>query len=139
MNLNIARATIGLLGCLAAMLSLGCAPAMSVGHPPVNITEYELACDNAATSYPACTILLHNLQRTLNPNLAQDARLSSFYLVEELGEGSQEVLTCLAFVPDDDSAPAELRRRVTQYLLAQHEEVLAGMSPGSSVEPGTSR
>lgn len=137
--LNLARAAIVLLAWAAALLSIGCAPTTPVALPPINITEYELTCDSEATSYPDCTILLHNLRRTLDPKLAQDARLSSFFLVEQLGEDSQEVLTCLAFVLDDHGSPVELRRRVADYLLVRHEEMLAGISPGSPVEPRASR
>jgi hypothetical protein len=136
---NAARAVIVLLGCGTALLSVGCAPAVSVAPPPINIAEYDLACGSTATGYPAHVILLHNLQRMLDPNLAGDARLSSFNLVERLGEGRQEVLTCLGFVLEDPGAPAELRRRVTDYLLVRHEQVLIGISRGSSVEPGASQ
>jgi hypothetical protein len=71
--------------------------------------------------------------------LSEDARLSSFCLVEQLGEDSQEVLTCLAFVMEDKGVLVELRRKVADYLLVRHEEMLVGISPGSPVEPGSSR
>ena len=139
MILDHTRVTIVLLAWAAALLSVGCAPTTPVAFPPINITEYELACDSAATSYLDYTILLHNLRRTLDPKLAENARLSSFRLVEQLGEDSQEVLTCLAFVMEDKGVPVELRRRVADYLLVRHEEVVMGMSPAPSVEPRASR
>ena len=139
MILNHARADIVLLAWVAALLSVGCAPTTPVAFPPINITEYELACDSAATSYPDGTILLYNLRRTLDPHLAQDARLSSFRLVEQLGEDSQEVPTYLAFVLEDPGSPVELRRRVAGYLLVRREEVVIGISPGSPVEARASR
>jgi len=112
------RATIVMLACGTAMLSAGCVTL--VAPPPINITEYELVCGNADGSYPDRTVLLHNLQRTLDPNLAEDARLSSFSLVEQLGEASQEVLICMAFVMEDKGVPVELRRRVADYLVLRH-------------------
>ena len=139
MIIDHTRVTIVLLAWAAALLSVGCAPATSVALPPINITEYELACDSAATSYPDYTVLLHNLRRTLDPELAEDARLSSFCLVEQLGQDSQEVLTCLAFVLDDHGSPVELRRIVADYLLVRHEKVVIGISPDSPVEARASR
>lgn len=137
---NNTRSAIVLLAWAAALLlSVGCAPTTTVALPPINITEYELARGSAANSYPDCTILLHNLRRTLDPHLAQDARLSSLGLVEQLGKDNQEVPICLAFVLDDPESPVELRKRVADYLLAHHKETLAGMSPGSPVEVRASR
>jgi len=140
MILNHARVTIVLLAWAAALLSIGCAPTTPVALPPINITEYELARDSAAISYPANTILLHNLQRTLSPNLPEDARLSSFRLVEKMGDDSQYVPICLALVLEDKGAPDELRRRVADYLqMRRNEGALVGISPGSRDEPGASR
>ena len=123
-----ARAAIGLLGCGTALLSVGCAQAVT--PPPINITEYELACGSAATGYPVHVILLYNLQRTLDPDLAEHARLSSFCLVGRLREDRQEVRTCLALVLEDHGAPVELRRRVADYLLARKAEGASDRNEG---------
>jgi len=139
MILNRARAAILLLGCGTALLSVGCATEMSLAPIPINISEQELAHSSTATSYPSYMILLYNLQRTLDPDLAENARLSSFCLVERLGEDRQEVLTCLAVVLEDNGATVELRRRVADYLLVRDEQVRIGISPGSSVQRGASR
>ena len=135
-----ARATIVLLGCATAMLSVGCSPAMSVAPPPSTCSECELAQDSTTISYPVYVVLLHNLQRTLDPDLAENARLSSFCLVERLGEDWQELLVAsLAFVVNDRGAPVELRRRAADYLLARKGDVPTSIALGSSVEPGASR
>ena len=133
------RAAIVLLGCGTALLSVGCQPAMSVARPPINITDYELACSSTATSYPVYTVLLRNLQRTLDPDLAENARLSSFELVERLGKDMREWRTCLDSLLEGDGVPAELRRRVAHYLLTLRWEELVDTALGSLFESGPFR
>jgi len=103
---------IALLGCAAALLAAGCQPTRPLAHPPASVSEFDRAQAEAEAGYPEYTVLLYNLQRTLDPGLEEQPRLSSLELVALLGVGRSDVPQYLAPLLDDSETPAELRRRV---------------------------
>jgi|GEM_PF-6927421 len=136
MILKHVKAAVWMMVGGAVLLSSGCALGAPVERPPLSITEYEVTRGGATGGYPVYVILLHNLQRTLDPNLTPDARISSFRLVKHLGEDKPEVRTCLASVLEDHSAPVELRQAVADFLLVRLGGTLLGVSRASPAEAG---
>ena len=103
---------ITLLGCAAALLAAGCQPTRPLADPPASVNEFDRAQAEAEAGYPEYTVLLYNLQRTLDPGLEEQLRLSSLELVALLGVGRSDVPQYLAPLLEQTETPAELRRRV---------------------------
>ena len=110
------KTAMTLLGCAAALLVAGCQSTRPLATPPANLGEFDRAEASTEAGYPDYTVLLYNLQRTLDPDLEEQPRLSSLALVEVLGVGRPDVPRYLAPLLDDADTPPELRRRVVRLL-----------------------
>ena len=114
--------------------TVGCASAtFGFGPPPSNIAEYELALAGKATEYPIHTILLYNLQRTLDPDQPQEARMASLRLVGRLAGNPRNVRSYLGLALADPDLPSGLRKKLTEYLYRDSHNSIAVASGGLNV------
>ncbi len=103
-----------LLGGVCCALVGGCAPS----EPP----DAHTAADAAAAAdpmagYPKRTVVLLNLQRVLDEELAPEQRAESMKLIAELGVDDPQVRNQLAGLLAREDCPPELRAKVLGFLL----------------------
>ncbi len=93
--------------------------------PPASPEEYRDMQALRRASYPRQTILLFNLQRVLDRDLAAPARAASMKIVAELGGEDPLVLEQLAAVLGDERTPQSLRDEILTFLLSKDYPELA--------------
>lgn len=108
----------------AAIFLAGC-EAHQVAPPPVTLEQYNNPGRAKEDRYPPHTVVLHNLQRVLDPALGEQERLASLRLVVQLSGGDESVTGQLAGILTDDSQPAALREGVLALLLRRDHPGLA--------------
>ncbi len=109
---------------LAAVMAGGCA--QPVPPPPRTVAEYDHFVRSGAGGYPRQTILLHNLQRVLDKEIATDARIESLRVIDKVGGEEPIVLDQLAVVLGDSGNPPQLHAAVLDFLLKKDYPELAG-------------
>ena len=139
MTSNHATAILTLLSCAAALSATGCTSTRPVATPPASLEEYDGGPTATDGTFPAHTVLLYNLQRTLDPDLTEEARLSSLALVDRLGWDRPEVLGYLAAIPANSDSPPRLRRQVAHMLAvdAQATAIAAEIDAGAPAQRPT--
>ena len=116
MNVHATRTLAVVLTFASGLLVVGCSIPANAPLPPRSVSEYELVPPDENDRYPRYTVLLFNLQRTLDAGLAECDRLASFSLVERLGTKDPEARGHLAGIPSDPNEPDELRLRVASFI-----------------------
>jgi len=117
------RKRVFLTCAVLAALAGGCEPPGA--RVPVSLAEYSRPAEPGRTRYPDQTVLLHNLQRVLNADLAGEARLQSLELVVHLGGEDAEVRSSLATALGEEDAPAAVQEAVLAFLLKKDYPDLA--------------
>ena len=84
--------------------------------PPKTTSEWESMPREGPGCYPLRTVVLYNLQRTFDPNLAENCRLSSLHLVDLIGGGEPEVREGLVLLRDEPDIPAEIEDELHRIL-----------------------
>jgi len=108
---------------VAGMLAAGCA--QPPPPPPHSLAEYEQMRVSNPRGYPQKTIVMNNLQRVLNPDMATADRVESLRLVLHLGAEDEQVRDSLSAILTEPNSPYELHRTVLTFLLAKDHPGLA--------------
>ncbi len=115
-GVGINRRVLSTVVLVSLVLSVsGCG--VSRPGPPVTVAQYERGSGDERTGYPDRTVLLHNLQRAMDPDLETHQRIDSLRLAGRLGGGNPEVLNQLAAALSAEDCPDSLRDELLGFLL----------------------
>jgi len=133
--------TIGVTAAVSALVVAAGCTVEQVRRPPVTIEQYEQARAQP-DPYPARTIVQHNLQRAMDPDLGESERVQSMRLIAHLGEGDPAADEQLAGLLESADASEPLKKAALELLLKRGRGDLAGhvastvpkIGPGSEMK-----
>ncbi|HOF17853.1 MAG TPA: hypothetical protein PK082_03005 [Phycisphaerae bacterium] len=109
------RPFAGILSVVFAASLTGCV--QPTPNPPASQAEYEKMLRSNPQAYPRQTIVLFNLRRVMDGELAPTARLNSLQLADQLGGDDPQVRAQIASVLAQPQTSPEFREAVLTYLL----------------------
>ena len=120
--ISFIRRTLVWTAVVSFVWASGCST--SIPLPPRNITQYRSMPPRGPGNYPRRTIVLYNLQRTMNPDLGEFQRVSSLRVVLEVGVEDLEVWENLNLLIDDATLPPSLEQEIYGAILFLPDEPL---------------
>jgi hypothetical protein len=109
---------------MAALVG-GCTPDCGCACPPVSVHDYEQMEKLTPECFSPGVIIMHNIQRLLDKDLAVPARVESLALLDRLCDKEEDYLSQIASVLDQPSCPPQVTKATLELLLKRDYAGLA--------------